>query len=385
MAVVAQLLRPLPGPELKGSATTSFTFPGGKPDLSWPTEGQAAAEVYGLGSLGRSGAVKAAPMASVTKVMTAYVVLQEHPLKLGENGPSITADKQAASDYTTGVAQGESVVKVVEKQKISEYEALQMLLIPSANNIARLLGRWDAGSQQAFVKKMNDTARKLGMSDTVYTDPSGLAASTKSTAVDQLKLAEKVMQLDVFKQIVATPNTVLSDGQRIFNNNQLLTTGDHVIGVKTGSSTPAGGCLMWAAEKEIDGTTQLIIGVVMGQQGTQILQKALDVSGELITGAQRSLTTHTLLKKGDVVGYVDDGLGGRVPAVVTKDVAVTGWSGVSVDYRLSPAAGLPHTAKAGTRVGTVTTGSGEGQVQVPVVLQRDLAPPSIGSRLTRLL
>jgi serine-type D-Ala-D-Ala carboxypeptidase (penicillin-binding protein 5/6) len=342
--------------------------------------------VYGLGTLGHSGNGTPAPMASVTKVMTAYLVLQDHPLKLGEKGPLITADKRAAAEYASGSAEGESVVKVAEGQRISEYEALQMLLIPSANNIARLLSRWDGGSQQAFVKKMNDTARKLGMSNTTYTDPSGLQASTKSTAQDQLKLAEQVMQNDVFRQIVATPNTVLSDGQRIFNNNQLLTTGDHVIGVKTGSSTPAGGCLMWAAEKEVGGSTQLIIGVVMGQQGAQILQKALDVSHELISDAQKSLTAHTVIKKGEVVGYVHDGLGARVPVEATKDVTAVGWSGLSIDVHLEPAPGtLAHNAKAGTQVGTVTVGSGQGEVKVPAVLQRDLAPPSISTRLTRLL
>ncbi|WP_111494844.1 D-alanyl-D-alanine carboxypeptidase family protein [Peterkaempfera bronchialis] len=382
---VAQLLRPLPDPVVQSTALSSYTFPGSKPNLPWPTEGQATAEVYGLGSLGRSGADKSAPMASVTKVMTAYVVLKDHPLKLGENGLTLTADKQAASDYSTGITEGESVVKVEVGQKISQYEALQMLLIPSANNIARLLGRWDAGSQEAFVKKMNDTARTLGMTKTVYTDPSGLQSTTRTTASDQLRLAEKVMQNDVFRQIVSTPNVVLTDGQRIFNNNQLLTTGDRVIGVKTGSSTPAGGCLMWAAEKEVGGTTQLIIGVVMGQQGPQILQKVLDVSGDLIAAAQKNLTDHTVLRKGDVVGYVDDGLGGKVPATVSQDVTVVGWSGLSVEVNLEPQGTLPHTAKAGTRVGTVTVGSGQGEVKVPVVLKHDLAPPSISSRLTRLL
>ncbi|MFF4651131.1 D-alanyl-D-alanine carboxypeptidase [Streptomyces sp. NPDC001380] len=382
---VVQLLRPLPGPEVRSTGPASYAFPGSRPDLPWPTDGQAVAEVYGLGGLGGSGAAAPAPMASVTKVMTAYVVLQDHPLKPGEDGPVLTADKQAVSDYSKGVTEGESVVKVTEGQKISEYEALQMLLIPSANNIARLLGRWDAGSQEAFVQRMNDTAKRLGMTRTVYTDPSGLEASTKSTAADQLKLAERVMQDDVFRQVVSTQNVVLSDGQRIFNNNQLLATGDHVIGVKTGSSTPAGGCLMWAAEKQVGGTTQLIIGVVMGQQGAGILQKALDVSGGIIAAAQKSLTDHTVLRKGDVVGYVDDGLGGRVPAVVSRDVTVVGWSGLKVGIGLDPVGSLPHTAGAGTRVGTVTVGSGQGEVKVPVVLRDALAPPSIGSRLTRLL
>ena len=90
------------------------------------------------------------------------------------------------------------------------------------------------------------------------------------------------------------------------------------------------------------------------------------------------------LKKGDVVGYVDDGLGGRTPVAVTEDVKAVGWAGLSVKLTFA-GDDLPHTAKAGAKVGTLTVGDGSsGAVKVPVALQEDLVEPGFTDRLTRL-
>ncbi len=383
--VVAQLLRPLPGPKAKITMPTSFSFTGDPLALPWPAKGQAAAEVVGLGSLGSKGPDTPVPIASVTKVMNAYLILQGHPLKKGESGPAITVDKAAAQE--SGDAD-QSTAKVTEGQQISEYEALEMLMLPSANNIARLLARWDAGSEDAFVKKMNDQAAGFGMTNTTYADAAGYNASTKSTAKDQIKLAEQVMGSEIFRQIVAEPDATIGT-TKIFNTNYLLSPKNGVIGVKTGSSTPAGSCLMWAATKEIGGTTQLIVGVTLGQPATAtdtLLKAAQTVSSKIITAGQAALTGHTLAKQGEVVGYVDDGLGGRAPVVATKDVTVAGWTGVNAGVTLTQIpGGIGHSAKAGTPVGTITVGQGASRTEIPVALQHDLAPPSIMSRLTRTL
>lgn len=275
---------------------------------------------------------------------------------------------------------------IKEGQQLTQYEALEMLMLPSANNVARLLARWDATTEDAFVKKMNDTAAAFGMANTVYADPAGFNAETKSTAKDQLKLAEQVMKNDVFRQIVAEPDTVFN-GQRVFNTNTLLSVKNGVIGVKTGSSTPAGGCLMWAAVKDVGGVRRMILGVTLGQPATAtetILKAVLTTSGKQITAAQSGLAGQTLAKQGDVVGYVDDGLGGRMPVVASKDVTVAGWDGVTASLSLDPAK-VGHRAAAGTQVGVLRAGAGDGAVEVPVVLKSALAPPSILSRLTRLL
>ncbi|MEU5431400.1 serine hydrolase, partial [Streptomyces olivoreticuli] len=388
---VVQAFRPLPAPKLMTAADkATYTFQGEKFAMPWPDQGQAAAKIAGVGSLGTYGEEKPTPTASVAKVMTAYVILKNHPLKKGEKGPDITVDAQAEQDSH---AKDESLVTLKQGEKVSEYDLLQMLLIPSGNNAARLLGRWDAQSKEAFVAKMNEAAKSLGMGNTTYTDPSGLDETTKSTAVDQLKLAEEVMKDDVFREIVAKPNTNVAGGQHLNNNNDELLLKPGGLGIKTGSSSPAGGTLMWAAKRTIDGKEQLILGVTMDQHfkgGPDVnaemsLKLVKKVSYKMIQDVQSALTSAKLVGKGDVVGYVDDGLGGKTPVVATRDLKGVGWPGMTAKLTVGKGAKpVPHAAKAGTEVGELTVGEGASAQKVPVALQKDLAEPAFGAKLTRL-
>ncbi|MEU0965276.1 D-alanyl-D-alanine carboxypeptidase [Streptomyces sp. NPDC005917] len=382
---VVQTVRPLPQPTLDLTAKDAYTFQGSKAAIPWPADGQAALDVQGIGSFGSSGDQKPVPIASVAKVMTAYIVLRDHPLKSGAAGPKISVD-QAAQDQAN--AGQESTVDVTAGDSITQREALEGILIASANNVARLLARWDAGSEKSFVAKMNATAKKLGMTNTTYTDPSGLTNSTVSTAVDQVKLAKAAMaQEPAFREVAAMMSYDDYKGANHSNWNQLVGH-NNVVGIKTGTTTSALGNLVFAAKKTVGAETRTIIGAVIRQPagGTDntILSAALTGGDKLIRAAQGALESATIYKKGDVVGYVDDGLGGRTPVVATKDVAAVGWSGLKVKLSFE-AADVPHTAKAGTKVGTLTVGDGSGSaVQVPVALQKDLAEPGFSSKLTRL-
>jgi serine-type D-Ala-D-Ala carboxypeptidase (penicillin-binding protein 5/6) len=108
-------------------------------------------------------------------------------------------------------------------------------------------------------------------------------------------------------------------------------------------------------------------------------------SYKLITTLQDALTSATVVKKGDVVGQVDDGLGGTTPVVATKDLTAVGWSGLTVDIKLTDGGTtVPHSAKSGTVVGELTVGTGPGRLKAPVALQDDLSEPPFGSKLTRI-
>ena len=100
---------------------------------------------------------------------------------------------------------------------------------------------------------------------------------------------------------------------------------------------------------------------------------------------QKDVTSATVVKKGDVVGYVDDGLGGRTPLVAAKDLKAVGWPGLKVDVKLGAAGKpVPHSAKAGDVVGELSIGSGNGRLTAPVQLKSALAEPGVGDKLTRL-
>ncbi|GGS10195.1 serine hydrolase [Streptomyces rubiginosohelvolus] len=384
---IVQVMRPLPEPSLELTAKPTYTFEGGGTELSWPGQGQSAVMVDGVGSLGSEGAQKPAPIASVAKVMTAYVILQGHPLKGDEEGEKITVDQKAEDESKRP---DESTAPLTKGQELTQRQLLQLLMIPSGNNAARLLARWDAGSEDKFIDKMNDAAKDLGMTGSTYTDPSGLEKTTVSTATDQLKLAQAVMRNDVFRKIVDMPEVEIEgiDGKIYNNNNLLLQPG--VSGIKTGSSTPAGGNLLWSANTKVDGKVLWIYGAVMGQQaGTgrvyDSLELSLQNSLKLIKDAQEAATSATVVKKGDVVGYVDNGFGGQAPVVATKNLKAVGWSGLEVELKVTDnGKGIDQAAKAGTEVGSVTVGTGTGKVTAPVVLQSDLPEAAFGDKMTRI-
>ncbi|MCF3185016.1 D-alanyl-D-alanine carboxypeptidase [Streptomyces polychromogenes] len=384
-----QMLRPLPAPQLV-AAQDSVTLDG-TTSLPWPAKGQGAVRVSGSGDIATFGEQKPMPTASMGKVMTAYVILKDHPLRKGEAGPGIEADAQAVAE---GHAQDESKVdSLTVGRKYSELDLLRMLMLPSANNVARLLARWDGG-EEAFVAKMNASAQELGMRDTTYTDPSGLKSSTVSTAVDQLKLAEAVMQDESFRSIVEMPVAAVQGlPQAIENSNSLVTKGGHVKGIKTGSSTPAGGTLMWAAEKQVGNETPLILGTLMDQHAPppdlnayDSLQLVLKNSDRVIDAVRKALASTPVIRKGQTIGHVSDGLGGRTPLVATKDLSVIGVPGQKLRLTLGTAGGkpVPHAAAAGTEVGVLTVGEGPGAKTVPVAVGKRLAEPSFGTRVTRL-
>ena len=246
----------------------------------WPAYGQAAVQV-GQSQVQAGPNQHAAPIASVAKVMTAYLVLRDHPLRLGQDGPTITLTDADVADTDRRRGQQESVVSIAAGEQLTERQALQALLLPSANNIAAVLARWDAGSADRFVARMNATARSLGMTHTRYTDPSGYDDATVSTAADQVRIVDRAMRLPVFASIVATPSATLPVAGTVHNTNTLLGY-NGFVGVKTGSTAAAGGCFAFQAIRWIDGKQTTITGVVLGQPGHNQIAAGLAAADAMV-------------------------------------------------------------------------------------------------------
>jgi serine-type D-Ala-D-Ala carboxypeptidase (penicillin-binding protein 5/6) len=251
------------------------------PRTVWPAYGQAAFVLSGQSQIHAGPNQHAVPIASVAKVMTAYVVLRDHPLVLAQDGPTITLTDADVADTNRRIGQQESVVPVVAGEQLTELQALQALLLPSANNIAAALARWDAGSADRFVARMNATARSLGMTHTRYTDPSGYDPATVSTAADQVRMVDRAMSLPVFASIVATQSATLPVAGRVYSTDALLGH-DGFVGVKTGSDDAAGGCFAFRAVRVIDGRRTTITGVVLGQPGYDQVQAGLMAAATMI-------------------------------------------------------------------------------------------------------
>jgi D-alanyl-D-alanine carboxypeptidase (penicillin-binding protein 5/6) len=260
--------------DLKGPALNRN--PRDPPPVNWPQSGQAAF-VLGDDRPSASPDQQPAPIASLAKVMTAYLTLKRYPLSGEQEGFAITvtaADAQAAAD---DAGRNQSIVAVRAGERLTERQLLQAMLIPSGNNIASMLAATVAGSDARFLAEMNAEARALGMNHTIYTDPSGYDPSTISTAADQLRVFQRAMRFPVFRQIVSMDGVTLPVAGTVTNFNPLVAKG---YAGKTGSDSAAGGCLAFFTQVHVGGHPRTAIGVVMGQGKGSDTSAILAAAGE---------------------------------------------------------------------------------------------------------
>ncbi len=253
--------------------------------VAWPQRGQAAF-VLGDGRPAASPNEQPAPIASLAKVMAAYLTLERYPLSGAQDGFTITVTEEQAQ----AEAQGQSVVAVRAGEQLTERQLLEALLIPSGNNIARMLATALAGSEVRFVAEMNAEARALGMDHTIYTDPSGFDPSTVSTAADQLRVFQRAMRFPAFRQIVSMASVTLPVAGTLANYNPLIAEG---YAGKTGSDSAAGGCLAFFTHVTVGGRRLTAVGVVMGQGEGSDTSAILAAAGEAATRLVESVAPAT--------------------------------------------------------------------------------------------
>jgi D-alanyl-D-alanine carboxypeptidase (penicillin-binding protein 5/6) len=349
-----------PPAHLVQSAADRFVFPGGAPALAWPSSGSAAVEVVGFGLMGHDGALdRQAAIASITKTMTAYVVLKDHPLGADEPGPTLTLTSAEAAQYDDAIAQDESAVEVRDGETLTERQALEAMMLASAGDMADILAMWDAGSVDAFLVKMNKQAAELGMTGTDYTDPTGLASSTVSTMADQLALAEAVEQVPALVSIVSESDAWVPVAGEVHNYNEDLGS-DAIDGIKTGTTAAAGSCLLFSAHYRVDGRSVTILGIVLGLPGsTGTPWSALTAARELVRSAESALGTATVAGAGVAVARVERAGSPIEPLGPAAAVQVFGWPGLAYRVQVTGTAQKP-----GLRV--TRTGGSSDQVSVPL-------------------
>jgi serine-type D-Ala-D-Ala carboxypeptidase (penicillin-binding protein 5/6) len=248
------------------------TTPAAKPAYAvtpnWPTNAAAAAVgVQGAGVLASTNDQKPRPIASIAKVITALAILEKHPLKDDEFGPSIPiteADEQLYRDY---VAKNGTVVLVKSGVPLTERDALEAMLLPSANNVADTTAKWAFGSLSNYRKYANDMLRRHGLANTtIGIDASGLDPSTTSTASDLVRIGELALKNPVISQIVALPAAYIPYAGDIPNYNSMVTKHGYT-GIKPGESVQAGNTLLFSTKETIAGKPMTIIGAVLGTEG----------------------------------------------------------------------------------------------------------------------
>jgi D-alanyl-D-alanine carboxypeptidase (penicillin-binding protein 5/6) len=353
---------------------------GTAPTLAWPAQGAAALYLEDGSKLGSSGAGSPLPMASTAKMMTALLVLEDHPLALNTPGPVVTVTRADVATYTAERNQGESVVPVAAGEQLSEYQLLQGLLLPSASNFADMLANWDVGSVPAFVGRMNTRAAALGMSATHYADVSGFSAQSVSIPADLISLARTAMRVPVFAQIVAQSQATLPVAGVVRNLDTLLGHSG-VVGVKTGHTDQAGGCFVFASDVAIEGQLVRIYGAVVGQPNA--LAGAFSATTALLQSIAPVLQRRPVVQKGDLVATYRTAWdeSGRIVAGVSAGSWVV-LNGAVITRRITVMS-LPPSLPAGSRVGTLTVTAPDHQAEIPLITAQPIVGPDLGWRLTR--
>ena len=370
--------RPLP--DIIGQpAATSQPKPAAAVDMPWPGYGQSAVGLAGSGILATSGAQRPQPTASVAKVMTALAVLKKKPLAVDQPGPNITITRADMERYNWYLANDGSLAAMQEGQQINQYDALQALLLPSANNFADALARWAFGSMEEYVKYANELAGTYGMEQSYFADASGYSPETVSTADDLVRLGDKALQNPVLAQIVAKQTAQIPVAGTIYNTNGLLRRG--LTGIKTGNTDQAGGVFLAAAKKTLaSGKEGTVIVCVMGGPN---LDTAMLATLPLLDATAANVVSQTVIRKGQSFGtYAAPWTAATVKAVAKSDVTLQTWrdSNTLVTASLKPLSG---SQAKGAAAGTASVTAGTVVTEVPLVLDSAISSPGWLWRITR--
>ena len=342
--------------------------------VAWPSTGQAAIGTDVHGILASHGSQTGVPIASVAKVMLALAVIERRPFSSDSAGATITLTQADVDSYSSWLAKDGSVLPVAAGEQLSEYQALQGLLLPSANNMADTLATWAFGSIEAYERYANDFADHHHMNATHFADASGFDPATVSSATDLVTLGRLALQKPVISDIASQRSAVLPVAGTVYNVNSLLGK-NGIDGLKTGNTDQAGGCLLFTADSLIGGKTVQLVGAVLGAPN---LSSALGLSSKLLSSADTNLTDTVVTPKDTSVATFRLPWGESVQAVTNDDLHSVVWGGSDVATQNSfDAIRLP--ARDGQIIGkrVVTSNAINSRSSVPLILRGNLQGPSL--------
>ncbi len=372
--------RPLPALTGKAIATAPSTGSASSATIPWPGYGQSAIGLKGSGPMVSTGVQTPQPTASVAKLMTVLAVLDKKPLALGRPGPILTVTAKDLQVYNNYFALGGSLTAIQEGEKISQYDVLEAILLPSANNMSNMLATWAFGSEKAYAEYANQYAKKHGLKHTNIEDASGFSPKTVSTAEDLVRLGSLALENPVVAEIVAKRTAEVPVAGTIYNVNGLLGR-NGINGLKTGNTDQAGGVFLVSADRALaDGTKTTAIAAVMGGPD---LETAMRATLPLLDASAASITSQKVIKKGQAFGTYTPPWGGPpVKAVAAKDVNLLAWQGTdpTLSASLKPLTGAPAKDSS---AGTIKVINGEITQDVPLVLSDSINSPSLWWRLVR--
>jgi D-alanyl-D-alanine carboxypeptidase (penicillin-binding protein 5/6) len=312
----------------------------------------------------------ALPIASISKVITALVVLTAKPLAAGDEGPTLAFGKAENDTYDKYFVLGATIAPMKIGSSMSQRDTLEMVLAVSASNYAEVLSTWAFGSQAAYRSATNRWLAANGLTGTTIAEPTGIDARNRSTPSDLIAIGKLALANPVVAEIVGSTSVDVAGLGRQQNRNTALGF-DGITGIKTGTLDEAGACLLFFASVVVGAAAPItIVGVILG--GTDHFVVAEDAKS-VIRNIKAGFHDIPLVSKGDVLGSYTTTWGDDADVIASETARAFAWSSVPITATVASAPVVE--APSGTEVGSVTYVVGATTVTVPLELRGGIAGP----------
>jgi D-alanyl-D-alanine carboxypeptidase (penicillin-binding protein 5/6) len=325
-----------------------------------------------------SGTAEPRSIASITKLITALVILERHPLAdAADPGPTITFSKADHDLYDQYYVRGATIAAMPTGSSMSLHDALATMLIPSASNYAEAVSTWAFGSQGAFRGAAQRWLAANGLSGTTIVEPTGLDARNTSTPADLIALGKLAAANPVIASIAATRSLALPGPGGMTNTNDLLGS-NGITGLKTGNLGEGTYNLLFTASVPV-GTPQplAVTGVVLG--GMTRANVAHDVM-TMIDSIRAGFHEVPLAERDQQIGTITTPWGSSAQIVVADHVTIFTWSDTPIAVEMTTT--TPKTYTDGEVVGSITWTAGPNTVTAPIEIDGAIVPPTDSWRLT---
>ena len=326
-----------------------------------------------------AGGTDPLPMASITKTITALVVLDKHPLGADSPGQTIPITSDDYLAYLDYQAAGTRTVSVYTADAWTEREMLQAMLLGSSNNHADTLARWAFGSVDAYVVAANAWLASQDLSGTVVVDATGLSAQSVGTAADLARLSALALETPAIATVLSEPVSGLPSRRGVVNTTTYMPESG-VVGISR-SYTDAGGiCLQFGLDVRVEGADEplRVYGVFLGQPDWDALDTGMLA---LVESAKAGVSAVPVLAEGTPVVTLTTVWGDSAKGIAGLSVESLRWGQTTPEVTVD--AGPVTTAGAGTSIGTILVDDGTGGDQkVSLKLGSSLHDPGVFWRLS---
>jgi len=267
----------------------------------------------------------ARPIASLTKVVTALVVLSEHPIKDGEAGATITLTAQDAQLVSRYAAINGTTAPAPAGRTITQREVIELMMVHSANNYAETLAVWAFGSVDAYLVAARAWLDGQGLTGIQVADTTGFSTGNVGSPREMLRLARIATTDPVVSAAAAMPR-VSVPGIGTYDNRNLIVGVDGVTGLKTGTLRASGASLLFSAEHAGPTGEHRVVGVVLN--GPDHVRVAADVRA-LLESVRDDYHEVTLVQEGAVVARYTTPWGDTAELRVAQGVDDLVWGAMS--------------------------------------------------------